>query len=277
MPGLRKTARRRRALPRGTRRIVAWAVPLVLAGGIAAAIATPVGRSISQRVGESAVGLTAWLGFVVTDIEVEGRETTEPEAIMAALGAVRGTPILAINPGQAKENLQRLPWVRSASVERRLPHTLYVRLVERRPLALWQHGGKQELIDHDGTVIPNVDLTHFPHLPIVVGEGAPPHANALLDMLHTEPTLAGRVSAAIWVGERRWNLRIDHQIDVYLPEEDAADAWSRLAELERTDSLLQRDVQVVDMRLPDRLVIRANAAPPREIAPKKPHTPGKAT
>jgi cell division protein FtsQ len=97
---------------------------------------------------------TARLGLVVTDVKVEGRETTDRETILAALGAGPGTPILAMSPRRAKEQLETLPWVRSAVVERRLPDTVYVRLVERKPLALWQHSGKLELIDHDGGVIP---------------------------------------------------------------------------------------------------------------------------
>ena len=78
------------------------------------------------------------------------------------------------------------------------------------------------------------------------------------------------------VGGRRWNLRVDDVIDVLLPEESAAAAWSRLAELERANALLKRDVQTVDLRLPDRLVLRVNGVPPREPAPaKKPHSSGK--
>jgi cell division protein FtsQ len=146
-------------------------------------------------------------------------------------------------------------------------------------LAVWQHGGKQELIDRDGEVIPVKDLSHFARLPTVVGEGAAPHARALIDMLASERELAARVTAAIWVGDRRWTLRIDHVIDVYLPETDAAAAWAHLAELERSDALLRRDVKVVDMRLPDRLVIRANATAPKDPAPAKkpPHPAGKNT
>ena len=81
---------------------------------------------------------TARLGLVVTDVKVEGRETTDRETILAALGAGPGTPILAMSPGRAKEHLESLPWVRSAVVERRLPDTLYVRLVERKPLTAWE-------------------------------------------------------------------------------------------------------------------------------------------
>src|SRR5260370_32866439 len=96
-------------------------------------------------------------------------------------------------------------------------------------------------------------------------------------MLASEPELATRVTAAIRVGGRRWNLRVDDLIDVLLPEESAETAWSRLAELERANALLKRDVQTVDLRLPDRLVLRVNGAPARETPPaKKPHSGGEA-
>jgi cell division protein FtsQ len=167
--------------------------------------------------------------------------------------------------------------VRSAAIERRLPGTLFVRLSERRPLAVWQHDGQQQLIDRDGEVIPTRDLARFARLPTVVGDKAAAHAAALLDMLAREPDLAARVTAAIRVDDRRWNLRIDHAIEVLLPEEDAAKAWAKLADLERQDNLLKRDILRVDMRLPDRLVLRVNGAQPKEAAPAKPHHPGKNT
>jgi len=163
----------------------------------------------------------------------------------------------------------------SATIERRLPGTLFVRLMERRPLAVWQHGGIQQLIDREGTVIPVEDLSRFAHLPTVVGDDAATNAAALIDTLAIEPELAMRVTAAVRVGARRWNLRIDDVIDVLLPEESAAAAWSRLAELERANALLKRDVQTVDLRLPDRLVLRVNGASREPPPAKKPHSSGK--
>jgi cell division protein FtsQ len=245
--------------------------------GAIVASRTPVGQAAFAQVVDRIVGMTAALGLVVTGIEVEGRETTDAATVMAALSAVRGTPILSVNPHRAKEQLETLPWVRSATIERRLPGTLFVRLVERRPLAVWQHGGIQQLIDQEGAVVLVDDLSRFARLPIVVGDDAATSAASLIGMLASEPELAARVTAAIRVGGRRWNLRIDDVIDVLLPEESAETAWSRLAELERTNALLKRDVQTVDLRLPDRLVLRVNAPPARETAPaKKPHSTGKA-
>lgn len=273
---------RRRRMPREAKRALLWATPAllcVMVYGLILAGRTASGAAAFAVAETGAIGATARLGLVVTDIEVTGRQTTDAATIMEALGATRGTPIFAVDPGRAKEKLQALPWVRSAAIERRLPGTLFVRLIERQPLAVWQHDGKQQLIGRDGEVIPVTDLTRFAKLPTVVGDDAPKYARDLIDMLAKEPDLFARVTAAVRVGARRWDIHIDHGIDVMLPEENAAAAWSRLAELERHDALLNRDVQTVDMRLRDRLVIRTIATAPKDTVPvkKPPHPVGKAT
>src|SRR5207248_9698143 len=99
------------------------------------------------------------------------------------------------------------------------------------------------------------------------------------DRLGRGPEPAARVRAAGRVDGRRWNLRIDDAIDVMLPEDDPSAAWSRLAVLERGNGLLQREVKSVDLRLPDRLVLRVSGTPANETAPAKkpPRTAGKST
>jgi cell division protein FtsQ len=246
--------------------------------GAATVSRLPFGQGLNDGIAGKAIALTAALGLTVDNIEVEGRETTDSTTIMAALAADRGTPILLVSPSRAREQLQALPWVRSAVIERRLPGTLHVRLVERKPLAIWQHNGVQQLIDREGAVIPVKELDRFAKLPIVVGDDAAKYAAALVDMLTKEPELAARVAAAMHVGGRRWNLRIDSAIDVLLPENDPAAAWTHLAQLERSNGLLKRDVQIVDLRFPDRLILRVNTQAPKDAAPvKKTHAPGKST
>jgi cell division protein FtsQ len=273
-------ARRRRASPT-LRRTALWGAPLALAAGLGIGVVMSAahGPHSPRDIATAAFDLTGKLGLVVTDIQVQGRQTTDTATILAALDAHYGTPILAVSPAKAKQQLEALPWVRTASIERRLPGTIAVSLVERRPLAVWQHDGKQELIDQDGTVIPVTDLSRFAKLPTVVGDDqARRGAAQLLGLLASEPDIAARVTAVVFVGDRRWNVRIDNAIDVMLPEDDVAGAWAKLAELQRTGQILQRNAEAIDMRLPDRLVMRVTDTTPKDAPePKKIHAPGKST
>ncbi|MGH7114791.1 MAG: cell division protein FtsQ/DivIB [Stellaceae bacterium] len=267
-------ARRRRDPWTAWRERLAWwiVVPAVLcaiAYGAVRLSRFPLGQSVLHSASSRLLDATAALGLRVADIQVVGGETTDRATILDALDARLGTPILAVDPVRAKQKLESLPWVRSATIERRLPDTLYVRLVEREPLALWQHGGRIDLIDRTGAVIPVARLDRFAKLPMVVGSDAASHAAELLKMLASEPDLAAHVTAAVRVGGRRWNLRLDKAIEVLLPGDDPAAAWADLARLERSSAILRRDVQAIDMRLPDRLVVRLAPRPPKDAPPAK--------
>jgi cell division protein FtsQ len=257
-------SRRRRLFPKS------WLKPLIV-GTTAVTLCAGASAGVylyGARTQEAALRWSAELGFAVADVRVEGRERTSRDAILRAVGVERGSPILAVSPAEARASLERLAWVRAASVERFLPDTLHIRIVERMPLALWQNQRKLHLIDREGVVVTADRLERFPGLLVVVGEDAPAHAASLIEMLGQEPQLAKRVAAAVRVGQRRWNLRFDNGIDVQLPEEDAATAWTQLAKAERAHRVLARDVELIDLRLPDRLVVRTVPEPPKE-PPKK--------
>ena len=132
------------------------------------------------------------------------------------------------------------------------------------------------LIDREGAVITDRGLGQFSTLPMVVGTDAAPHAGALLDMLAQVPALSARVRAAVRVGGRRWDVHFDNGVVVKLPEEGAASAWTRLAELDTQYRVLDRAVMIIDLRLTDRLVLRLEpSAPPRPpgVKPKAPARP----
>jgi cell division protein FtsQ len=208
--------------------------------------------SLRERLGSS----TAQAGLRVNQVLIEGRATTPEPLLRAALGISVGSPILGFSVEAAKARIESLSWVQNASVERRLPDTILVVLKERRPFAVWQNQGRFTLIDRDGQPVPDQDVAAFSSLPLVVGVGAPARAAALLDTLAAYPTITSHMVAAVRVGDRRWNLHLNNGCDVLLPEDAAPAALKRLAELQQAHALLDRPLLVVDMRLPDRLVIR---------------------
>ncbi len=203
-----------------------------------------------------AIAATAEAGLKVADVAVSGRHRTSRDELLAALDVRRNDPILGFDPRSARERLEALPWIKSARVERSLPDVVRVDVVERRPLALWQVDRRLQVIDADGQVIRVPDIRRFRELPIVVGPDAATHARALLDLLAGEPDLAKRMTAAVRVAERRWNVRLDDKIEIRLPAEDMGVAWSRLAAMERSHAMLDRDIVAVDLRLPDRLIVQ---------------------
>ena len=117
-------------------------------------------------------------------------------------------------------------------------------------------GTNPNLVDTDGVAITSKELDRFQNLLIVVGEGAPKATPTLLAMIASQPSLVSKVAAATLIGKRRWNVMLKGGIKIRLPEKDPHKAWQHLAHLNTKHKLLARDVNMIDMRLPRRLLIR---------------------
>lgn len=254
-----------------------WAIRFGIAFGICAGIGGAGLWSVQSRwlprqtawAGDTAMDLTAQAGLSLQTVEVRGRGETRQADILGAINAARGAPLLGLDIGAMRERLTALPWIVSAEIERHYPDRLLVTVKEAEPMALWQRNQKLFLVSRDGKVIETADLSKYAKLLVIVGDKAPERADALFDLLAREPELKSRVTAAIFVGKRRWNLRFDNGLDVKLPEDKPADAWSRLASLQREYGVLDKDVSVIDLRLPDQIVLRQ--AHPQ--APEDPNAP----
>ncbi len=261
--------RRRRLL----RPVAVGLVALLTIGGVAVlargAQPGPAITGLRERVAAAA-------NLRVNHVRIEGRILTPEPLLRAALGVAVGDKLLGFSLDAARARIEKLTWVQHATVERHLPGTVVVQLTERRPFAVWQSNGKFVLIDRAGQVVaeqdPVKDATAFTVLPLVVGAGAPENAAALLDQLAAQPGLKSRVVAAVRVGERRWNLRLNNGADVLLPEGQEAVAMAKLMELQGTQALLDRPLQTLDLRLPDRLVVRPQTEPhgPSPSGPRRP-------
>ena len=194
----------------------------------------------------------------LSEVYVRGRNKTDEKELLNTLKVERGMPITAVDLQQSREAVQHLPWVKTVHIERRLPHVLYIRLTERTPVAVWQNKGEYRPVDSDGQPI-EIQVKKLDGLPLVLGTDAPEKTPELLAFLAQEPDLNKRVKAAIRKGLRRWDIMLDDiekGITVRLPEKDPASAWGRLANLNRTEGLLSRKITLVDLRQPDKLIVR---------------------
>lgn len=213
---------------------------------------------------------TAGTGLAVSDIYVVGRNETASPDVLAAIDVQKGQPLLAFDPATARERVEKLPWVRQARIERRFPGTVMVSLTERAPIGFFQKDGRLSLVDETGTVLATEGLARWAGLPILIGEGAPQHTPALLEILFNHPNLRPRIKALTYIGQRRWDIHLLNNVVINLPETDPAAALERLESAEADSRILEKDISIIDLRLPDRMVITPTpAAQARARQPKE--------
>jgi len=167
-------------------------------------------------------------------------------------------PQALVDADAIRQRLLRFGWVKDARVLRRLPDTLVIDIVERRPAALWQSQGQLALIDSDGVVLDRVPVDKMPDLPLLIGPGANGQEQELSRLMADVPTLKPQLASATWVGGRRWDLNFQSGETVALPEGELAarTALTKFARQDKTSGLLGRGIVRFDLRVPGKMIVR---------------------
>jgi cell division protein FtsQ len=238
--------------------LVMTAVVLVVAGGLAFLMNGGQGY-VGKYLDEKWMKMTADSGYRIDNIMLEGRTYTDVAEVLSIVRLEKGDPIFRFDPVTAKKMLEGVAWIKDARVERRLPDTIYIKLTERVPFALWQKSKKElVLIDQDGIILTDKNLNRFENLMMIRGEGAPLLAHDLAQMLGAEPVLKDRLDHAIRIENRRWDLVLKDGKVIKLPEKDMGLAMRNLVQQNDREGILDKALSTIDVRDPARLIVRTD-------------------
>lgn len=243
----------------GVRRAVNFGLPL--AAGVLASWTLLAQVDVRGRV-------TAWVDtlhekivdrpqFTITAITVPGVSRDLAEQIRVAAFVRLPASSLELDVNAVRERIEALDAVQRARVRALPSGVLEIQAVERVPVVVWRAPDGIELLDEGGVRVAEVDSRmRRPDLPLIAGVGAEGHVPEALALLKIAEPVGARVRGLVRVGERRWDLVLDRDQTVKLPEADPDAALRRVMALEATGEVLKRDVSVVDMRNPDRPMLR---------------------
>lgn len=208
-----------------------------------------VGRAI-RTVDRGFAALVDDAGFGIAQIHIAGNSRTPKESIAAALDFHKGQPIFDADIHAARQRIVHLPWVSDAEVRRRYPDDISVRIIEKRPYALWQSPDAQLwVVERNGGLITTDGLEEFRRLPVLLGAGGANGAD-IVEAVAAHRAISARIKAYQRVGERRWNLILDDAVVVKLPEANWQPELDALEHLIIDKGILERDVSEIDLRSP---------------------------
>jgi len=228
-------------------------------------------EEFSSALSDARNAVANYAGFRIKTVVINGRKQLTQDEVLASGGVNGRSSLLFLDAAIVRDKLKGNPWIGDATVLKLYPGQLRIDIVERSAFALWQQDGRVAVIADDGAVLEPYLSRRFISLPLVVGKGAESHARDFLALLAQYPLVRATTKAAIFVGERRWNLRLNDGLDIRLPEHDVGNALAALTKFDKEDRLFSRDIVAVDMRLPDRLTVQLSedAAKNREELFKK--------
>lgn len=209
-------------------------------------------------------------GLGVSQVFLTGHRMTSDRDIFEALDLANARSLLRFDGVAARERIEELPWIRHAAITRVFPDSISVEVTEREAFAVWHTSDRHVLIDVTGRVLGAASPSAQAELPRVSGDGAATEAAAILGVIEAFPDLQARMQEAVWIAGRRWTLRLTDGPDMHLPAGYEAEALMALASSGAAAELLDgRRHAAIDLRSPDRIIVRPRHAEERKTASRE--------
>ncbi|SEW21001.1 cell division protein FtsQ [Cognatiyoonia koreensis] len=215
---------------------------------------------MSQSIADAKAQIQHRPEFMVQDMKVNGANHGLTTQIVAALPMEFPVSSFDLDLVAMRETVVALDTVKDAEIRVGEGGALLVDVTPRKPVAVWRAGTTLKLLDGEGifsgTIPARADRLD---LPLIAGDGAEEHIAEALEIFRSTGPLTPRVRGLVRMGERRWDLVLDRNQRILLPETDAFAALDRVIVLGQTHDLLERDVAAVDMRNSTRPIVRMSA------------------
>lgn len=251
------------------RRLVNFGVPML--AGLLAAWTLAAELDLRGRIGAAvAAGREAVIDrpqFLVTRMEIPGVSDDLAEAIREASFVSLPVNSLEVDVAAVRDRVEALAAVERARVRAVAGGVLEIRAIERIPVAVWRGPEGLRLLDGHGVRVAEIDSRlRRTDLPLLAGAGAETAVPEALALLAEARPIAERIRGLVRMGERRWDLALDRDQLIRLPERDPVGALRRAMALDAAEGLLARDVLVVDLRDPERPILRLTEHALAELA-----------
>lgn len=238
----------------------AGVIAAALTGAVVFTVMTDGGRGArpSNPVLPTVEKAAAAIGFGLDQVAITGQTYTPDADIFAALDLANTLSFTTFDASAAKARIEALPWIESAELVRTYPGGLAVKVIERKPWAVWQDGKRRMLVDDTGRVLAAVKGDKGGGLLRLSGEKAAAEAPALMAVLARYADIRRDLIEAERVADRRWTLKLARDMTLVLPPEREAQALAMFAADRSVKALTASGGFVVDLRALNKITVRKN-------------------
>ena len=194
-------------------------------------------------------------GFTINNIQILGIKNIPKETIIKIVNNENKSNILNVNLLNIYNNLRNNDWVEELYIERVLPNTIKISIIEKEAIGIWQYEMSNKLITKNGEIISTANINKFKiDLPIIHGNDANKNANSILKILETNKVLTKNIWSLDYINNRRWNLHFKQGIIVLLPSEGILRAWNEIIKLQKNYDVLNLGLTELDLRNPNKIL-----------------------
>ena len=242
----------------GFRRFLRVGLPVIAMAAAAGVYLSDSGRrdALELKVSEMRRAIEERPEFMVNLLAIDGANDTVAANIREIIPVEFPITAFDLDLEELRANIAQMDAVASVDVQ---VHSgiLQINVTQRVPVLVWRTYEGNILLDVTGHRVAAIATREDrSDLPLVAGDGADIAVDQALEILAASGPLQTRMRGIERIGERRWDLVLDRNQRIMLPEENPIAALERVIALNKAQDMLARDLTVIDMRNGQRPTIR---------------------
>ena len=198
-------------------------------------------------------------GFKIKNVLISGTHNLSQDYLRNIINTQNHINILNVNLNTIYNKIIQNSWVEETYVERILPDTIKIKVLEKKPIAIWQNQKGNKLITVNGDVISHANVNKFKNsFPIIKGEKSKENISTILKILETNKNFAKNIWSLTFINQRRWDLHFNQGLIVRLPSQDVIKAWQKIIKLQTNYNILNLRLTEIDLRNPEQILGKIN-------------------
>ena len=198
-------------------------------------------------------------GFKIKNILIIGTHNLSEDYVINIINTQNHINILNVNLHTIYNKIIQNSWVEETYVERILPDTIKIKVLEKKPIAIWQNHKGNKLITINGDVISHANVNKFKNsFPIIKGKKSKENISTILKILETNKNFAKNIWSLTFINQRRWDLHFNQGLIVRLPSQDVIKAWQKIIKLQTNYNILNLRLTEIDLRNPEQILGKIN-------------------
>jgi cell division protein FtsQ len=200
--------------------------------------------------------------FAVRHIEIAGAVHTQRAAIEAITRRYLGLNLFKIDIALVQHDLHSLAWIQRIAIEKRVPNTLRINVVERVPVALAMRDSGLQYVDASGAVCgdlsPSIGDSDLPIVAAAADDKELLRAVQFIDALRLhDPVVYSRIGEVRPIAPRGFAI-FDRDLGaiVYANADDVSSKFRSLYSIAQAEKLGRSDIEYADLRFADRIVVK---------------------
>lgn len=198
--------------------------------------------------------------FAIRTIEVTGAAHTPRHALEQLISSYRGTNLFKIDLAALQAGFRSLDWVERIEIEKALPDTLRIRVLERKPAALAISEGRVRYVDGKGVLFADLTPeTGNSELPLIVEAPGGEEVRRCVEFLRRiqlrDPELYSRISEVAPMPLRGFRMFTRDLEAIVYTDDESVSKWRTLYAIAAAERYGKGAMVYADLRFEDRIVV----------------------